>query len=236
MQDITALKELEQLRTEWIATISHDLKNPITAIQLSSSLLRSAGTLNDRQQQVLEGIQTNGRRLIDLVTNTLDLARLETEPTLPRQVIAPSVILAQAFAEVQTLAAARHQTLSYSIDPDIPTIRGDLNALSRALANLLSNAIKYTPDHGAIDVHITEKPYLVQLEVKDTGRGIPTEAIPHLFDRFYRVPGSQDVAEGTGLGLYIVKRIVNRHGGEIWVESEVGKGSTFAFTIPSRMP
>lgn len=234
MQDITPLKELEQLRAEWIAAVSHDLKNPITAIQLSCNLLGKTGQLNDDQKRIVDAIQDNGHRMIDLVTNILDMARLEAEPFLAQKEVKPATILLQALNQVKPLAKEKRQALTHDLMSKPPKILGDPNALTRALANLLSNAIKYTQEEGRITVSVTANTHSVQFEVTDTGRGIPPEAMPHLFDRFYRVPGSDEIAEGTGLGLNIVKRIVERHGGKIRVESEVGKGSSFAFTIPTK--
>jgi signal transduction histidine kinase len=115
---------------------------------------------------------------------------------------------------------------------ELPPVRGDAALLNRVMTNLLSNAVKYTPEGGRVTVHAQQKDDDLEVKVVDTGRGIPTEALPHLFERFYRVPGSEEESEGTGLGLNIVKSIVEKHDGEIWVESQVDHGSTFAFTLP----
>jgi signal transduction histidine kinase len=115
---------------------------------------------------------------------------------------------------------------------ELPTVRGDATLLSRVITNLLSNAIKYTPPGGQVTVFAKPKADMLEIGITDTGRGIPAESLPHVFDRFYRVPSSEEDVEGTGLGLSIVKSIVEKHGGDIRVESEEGKGSTFAFTVP----
>jgi signal transduction histidine kinase len=123
-------------------------------------------------------------------------------------------------------------TLITDLPSSLPAVRGDAALLARVMSNLLSNAIKYTSTGGQVTVRAQPQDDVLQIEVTDTGHGIPEKALPHIFDRFYRVPGSEEEAEGTGLGLSIVRSIVEKHGGRIWVESEENKGSTFAFTVP----
>ncbi len=233
MQDITPLKELDQLRAEWMATVSHDLKNPITAIQLSVDLLEKVGPLTEEQHQFLDKTRRGAERLRTLVTDVLDLARLEARPALRASAVNPTEVILGALVEVEILATDKQQTLISDLPPDLPLIWGDTELLTRALVNLLNNAVKYTPAGGQVTVRARPQDGVLQIEVSDTGRGIPTEALPHLFDRFYRVPGGEEEVEGTGLGLSIVKSIVEKHGGRIQVESELGKGSTFAFTVPT---
>lgn len=232
MQDITPLKELDQLRTEWVAAVSHDLKNPVTTIQMSAMLLDKAGMLNEKQQELLARMQRGSEQLRSLVTDVLDLARLEAGPALRMGVVDPNDVVAKALAEVETLADDKDLSLSVDLPPDLPTVRGDAALLVRALVNLLSNGVKYTPREGRVAVCAQPQDGMLQFEVSDTGRGIPADALPHLFDRFYRVPGSEQSFEGSGLGLSIVKSVVEKHGGRVWVESEPGQGSTFAFTVP----
>jgi signal transduction histidine kinase len=233
MQDITSLKELDKLRTQWVAGVSHDLKNPIAAVQLSAGLMEKVGPLNDMQKEILEKMQRGSERLRSLVTDVLDLARLEAGPALRLSIVNPVEVVAEAISDAETLAADKGLALMTDLPPKLPPVRGDAALLGRVMANLLSNAIKYTASGGQVTV--CAKPQdddRLQIEVIDTGRGIPAESLPHIFDRFYRVPDSEEEVEGTGLGLSIVKSIVEKHGGKIWVESEEGKGSTFAFTVP----
>jgi PAS domain S-box-containing protein len=232
MQDITTLKELDKLRTQWVAAVSHDLKNPIAAVQLSAGLMEKAGPLNEMQKEILAKMQRGGERLRSLVTDVLDLARLEAGPALRLGVVNPVEVIAEAISDVETLAADKGLTLMTDLPPALPSVRGDEALLGRVMANLLSNAIKYTSSGGQVTVYAQPKGDVVEVKVIDTGHGIPEDSLPHIFDRFYRVPGSEEEAEGTGLGLSIVKSIVEKHGGKIWVESEEGQGSTFAFAVP----
>jgi signal transduction histidine kinase len=232
MQDISSLKELDKLRTQWVAAVSHDLKNPIAAVQLSAGLMEKAGPLNDVQRGILEKMQRGSERLRSLVTDVLDLARLEAGPALRLGAVNPVQVVAEAISDAETLAADKGLTLMTDLPPELPLVRGDAALLGRVMANLLSNAIKYTPSDGQVTVRAKPEDGKLQIDVVDTGRGIPPEAQPHIFDRFYRVLGDDEEAEGTGLGLSIVKSIVEKHGGEIWVDSEEDAGSTFSFTVP----
>jgi PAS domain S-box-containing protein len=230
MQDITPLKELDQLRTEWVATVSHDLKNPVQIIQLGAALLEMDGPLNELQLERVNVIQRGAEQIRSLVTGVLDLARLEAGPTLRLAAINPGEMVAAALAEIDHLAVRQGQQIVSDMPALLPLIMGDGMLLQRAVVNLLSNAIKYTPADGTITLRIQPTEYDLQIDVIDTGQGIPAEALPLLFDRFYRVPGTQ--AEGTGLGLSIVKSIVEKHKGTIEVDSALGEGSTFTIRLP----
>jgi PAS domain S-box-containing protein len=230
MQDITPLKELDRLRTEWVAAVSHDLKNPIQVIQLGAALLEMDGPLNELQLERVMIILRGAEQLRSLVTNVLDLARLEAGPAIRLADLNLADVIQAAFAEVEHLAQKQQQLLINGTPPDLPPLRGDATLLQRALANLLSNAIKYTPVGGTIRLHTTVNKKTVGIDVIDNGPGIPADALPHLFDRFYRVPGT--LAEGTGLGLSIVKSIVEKHHGSTHVKSTEGVGSTFTILLP----
>ncbi len=230
MQDITPLKELDRLRTEWVAAVSHDLKNPIQVIQLGAALLEIDGPLNALQLQRVSIIQRGTQQLSNLVSGVLDLARLEAGPSLSLEVINPRDLIQSIMAEIEHLATKKDQQLLSHVTPHLPLFYGDSALLQRAIVNLLSNAIKYTADGGTITLRISATNNQVQFEVADNGQGIPPESLPHLFDRFYRVPDTE--AEGSGLGLSIVKSIVEKHNGNIQVASIEGQGSTFTVTLP----
>ncbi|NDJ77347.1 MAG: GAF domain-containing protein [Chloroflexi bacterium] len=230
MQDITPLKELDRLRTEWVAAVSHDLKNPIQLVQLGATLLEMDGPLNDAQLERVAIIQRSAEQLSDLVASVLDLARLEAGPSLRLDLLNPLEPISAALSEIEHLAAKKDQILTRDVPHDLPQIMGDRALLQRALANLLGNAVKYTTFGGEITLRAESREQHLLLDVIDTGQGIPEDALPHLFDRFYRVPGTK--AKGSGLGLSIVKSIVEKHGGEIEVQSAEGKGSTFTLILP----
>jgi len=232
MQDITSLKELDQLRTEWVASVSHDLKNPLALVQLSTDLLAHAGPLNAKQRDILERARFGTKRLRSLVTDVLDLARLEAGPALQTQPVNLHQVVASALQEVKEMSSGKQQVVLTELPPVLPLALGNEVMLRQVLVNLLTNAIKYTSPQGKITVQAGRQADDLQVTVTDTGRGIPPETIPHLFDRFYRVPGSEVDSEGTGLGLSIVKTIVEKHHGRIQVESEIGTGTTFTITLP----
>ena len=230
MQDITPLKQLDRLRTEWVAAVSHDLKNPIQVVQLGAVLLEMDGPLNELQLDRILIIQRSASQLSDLVTNVLDLARLEAGPSLRLAPVDVGATIEETLTTLEHLAARKEQQIKTEISDPLPDIQGDRALLGRVIANLVSNAIKYTPDGGTISVRARHADPVVEIEVSDDGPGIPAEAVPHLFDRFYRVPGT--VADGTGLGLSIVKSIVEKHRGSIEVSSAPGEGSTFTLRLP----
>ncbi|MCD4684487.1 MAG: HAMP domain-containing histidine kinase, partial [Anaerolineae bacterium] len=210
--------------------VSHDLKNPIQVIQLGVALIEMDGPLNELQLDRVMIVQRSTEQLRNLVANVLDLARLEAGPSLRPETLHLSNVAAAALAEIEHLATRKQQHLISDIVPNLPMLRGDAALLQRAIANLLSNAIKYTPQGGQITLQLTHHDAQIAIAVIDTGEGIPAEALPQLFTRFYRVPGTS--AEGTGLGLSIVKSIVEKHDGKITVESTTGQGSTFTITLP----
>jgi len=195
--------------------------------------MEKAGPLTEMQRSLLARMQSGGLRLESLVTDVLDLARLEVGPSIQAVAVNLADVIASALDEIEPLAATKGHVLISDVPLDLPAARGDAALLVRVLVNLLSNAVKYTPDGGRVVLRVRSKNGLLWVEVADSGLGIPAEALPHIFDRFYRVPGSEQEAEGTGLGLSVVQTIVEKHGGEVRVESEPGQGSTFTFSVPA---
>jgi len=223
MQDVTPLKELDRMRTEWVASVSHDMKNPVTAIGITADLLERSASLNENQQELLRTIRQTSKQLRSMVTDVLDLARLEADPALKETLVEPNQVVGDAIAEIRPVADSKSITLITDLPPRLPAIRGDETQPRRSFVNLLSNAMKHTDTGGRVIARGRPRDSLVQSAVSDTGRGIPEQELPQIFDRFYRVSGSDQVPEGTGLGLSIVKRIIEKHGGCIWVESELGR-------------
>jgi len=233
LHDVTHFKQLEKVKDEFIATASHDLRNPITSIKGYSQLIQHAGPLNDNQAEFVQRIQHASAHMTELVENMLDLAKMDlgAEPT--REILDMTHLLWQIADEFQPQAEAKKQMLMIEKTATSSEVRGDALQLRQALRNLVGNAIKYTPDGGAVTLSSEHDAGTVRIHIRDTGYGMPASDLTHVFDRFYRVRNNgHDGIEGNGLGLAIVKSTVEGHGGEISVESEPGKGSCFTFTLP----
>jgi len=230
------LKELDNLKSQFLALVSHDLRTPLTVIQsFADNLLdQMAGPLTDRQHQYLKRITVNSGRLRRMISNLLDQSRIEagkielSHANVPLRQLAEDVI-----EQMKPLAEAREQTLTVYGGPDL-AVWGDEVKLHQVVTNLVDNAIKYTPPKGSIRVTIgLDVPTAAKLSVIDSGDGIPAAAQPKLFDLFYRVDNVQrQHTKGFGVGLSIVKTFVELHGGRVIVESEEGKGAAFHVTLP----
>ena len=233
LHDVTHFKKLERVKNEFIATASHDLRNPITSIRGYSQLIENAGPLNDNQVDFVKRIQRASAHMTELVENMLDLAKMDlgAEPT--REILDAAYLLCQMTDEFKPQASAKRQTLMLAKTAASSVVRGNALQLRQALQNLIGNAIKYTPEGGTVTLSSEHEAGLVRIHIRDTGYGMPAADVQHVFDRFYRVRNNgHDEIEGNGLGLAIVKSTIQQHGGEISVESEPGHGSCFTFTLP----
>jgi PAS domain S-box-containing protein len=236
LEDITHLREIDRLKSEFIATASHELRTPLTSVQMGVHLLLegAAGELTDKQQEVLAACREDCERLEKLMRDLLDLARIETHESAPQFV---SVRLADLFGKaaehLRPQVEAKGVVLKVAAPPSLPAVRADRTQIERVIDNLVMNALRYTPRGGEIGIRATAADHNLLISVTDTGRGIPAEYLPHIFDKFVQVPGAQ--SGGAGLGLSITKGIVEAHGGQISVQSEVGRGSTFTFSLPVEM-
>jgi len=233
LHDVTHFKKLEKVKDEFIATASHDLRNPITSIRGYSQLMQNAGPLNDNQADFVKRIQHASAHMTELVENMLDLAKMDLGAEPKDEILDMTHLLWQIADEFQPQAEVKRQLLTLEKTATSSIIRGDGLQLRQALRNLVGNAIKYTPEGGTVTLSSVNKAGVVQVCIQDTGYGIPAADLPHIFDRFYRVRNnSHDEIEGNGLGLAIVKSIVEQHNGQISVESKPGKGSCFIITLP----
>ena len=227
-------------KSEFLANMSHELRTPLNAIIGFSDVLgqKMFGELNEKQNEYLVDIGTSGRHLLDLVNQILDLSKVEAgRMELEASAFAPAETVRASLAFIRDRAAAHGIQLTAEIPPDLPTVTADERKVSQILLNLLSNAVKFTPDGGRIGVRVTTSTEELVIAVTDTGIGIPIEDQPAVFEEFRQVGQRSDRSrEGTGLGLTLAKRFVELHGGRIWVDSEVGKGSTFSFAIPLGQP
>ena len=235
LHDITALRKLERIRRDFVANVSHEFRTPLTAIQgFSETLL--AGAVNDpnNRDRFLGIILEHSRRLARLTEDLLRLSEMDAERLeLEVRRLAVSQLVESCYETAQRRAAEKGLILSLQLSPGLPDVAGDSRRLQEVLQNLLDNAIQYTLAGGKIALSAEAKNDEVIFTVADTGIGIPRSDQPRIFERFYRVDAARSrEAGGTGLGLAIAKHLIEVHGGRIWVESEVGEGSQFHFSVP----
>ncbi|HEX6650862.1 MAG TPA: ATP-binding protein [Pyrinomonadaceae bacterium] len=232
LEDITHLREIDRLKSEFIATASHELRTPLTSVQMGVHLLleRAAGELTDKQVEVLSACRDDCERLDKLMRDLLDLSRIEAGETRPNlQPVRTRELINTATQELRPQVESKGLDFKVDAPIDLPAVRVDRSQVERVLANLVVNAIRYTKE-GEIKVSVQPNGNSVAVSVSDTGTGIPQEYLPHIFDKFVQVPGI--ATGGAGLGLAISRLIVEAHGGKISVQSEPSKGSTFTFTLP----
>ncbi len=224
------LKEMDETNAKFIGIASHELKTPLTAIKANIDFILSEkeGKIPENLKSYLLTIQRNTNRIQMRMDQMLDLSRMKSNRLLfNRERILLSEVMGGYINEVTPVE--KHLSIQVGIPPDL-LIYADRNALHDIFINLLSNAFKFTADGGQVSILAGPKDQSILLEIKDTGMGIPEDKLQMIFDEFYQVEGGKH--GGTGLGLAIAKRLVEEHGGNIWVESQFGKGSTFYFTLP----
>jgi signal transduction histidine kinase len=233
LHDVSRFKEVEKVKDEFIATASHDLRNPITSITGFSQLIKQAGPLNDMQVDFAQRIQHAASTMGQLVENMMSLAKMDMDAESKKETLELSRLIWEIADEFQPQAEAKRQLLSLGETVPDSKVQGDPLQLRQAFRNLIGNAIKYTPEGGTIVLSLEKDEAFLRVHIKDTGYGIPASDLPHIFDRFYRVRNNgHDDIEGNGLGLAIVKSISEKHGGQVRVESEVSKGSCFILSLP----
>jgi len=229
--DVTELRRMEKIRRDFVANASHELKTPLTAMRGFAETLLEGDPPDDLKEQFLSSIRLNTVRLQHLVDDLLDLSRLESGAW---QTLEEEVEIAGLASDVwgDLSGHQRERDFDFRVEGDAVAL-ADGQALEQIFRNLLDNAVRFTPDGGQIRVRIEELGPELRVSVTDSGSGIPSSALPRIFERFYRVdPGRDRAAGGTGLGLAIVRHLVHSMGGEVSAESELGKGTTIAFTLP----
>jgi two-component system, NtrC family, sensor histidine kinase KinB len=234
LHDITRLKELDRLKSEFVMMASHELRTPLTSIGMSIDLLREKATpkLNDKEKELLSVAFEESQRLRALVNDLLDLSRIEAGKIEMEFTSVPVLALFEkAVSPLKTQVEERSIELSYEIQEHIPRIKADSGKIIWVIVNLIANALRYTDKGGHISLRAEKLGAFAQISVQDDGMGIPYEYQSRIFDKFVQVKGAREEG-GSGLGLSISREIVRAHGGAIWVESTPGKGSTFTFTIP----
>jgi signal transduction histidine kinase len=238
LNDITKQKELDNLKSTFVANVSHELRTPLVSMDKSISLIlsKTAGEINKDQEQFLSIAQRNLKRLGLLINDLLDLSKLEAgKLQLKRELSGIKKVIEESVEGLNTWAATKGITLEKAVQEGLPELNIDPNRLIQVLNNLIGNAIKFTPKEGkvTIEAKLGENNREIQVSVIDTGIGIPKENLPKIFSKFYQI-GERSASDigGTGIGLSIAKEIVELHGGRIWVESEHGHGAQFKFVLP----
>jgi PAS domain S-box-containing protein len=232
MQDITYLKEVDRIRSEFVHTVSHDLRSPLTSVIGYTELVERAGSLNEDQQEFVRRIQDSVQHITSLINDLLDLGSIEAGMDTHREFVQLEGILRYTIDMLQGQIKAKQLTVHTDIASALPALRANPIRLRQVLDNVVGNAIKYSFTKGEIHVSIRSEENQIILQVTDQGPGIPTNDQPHIFDKFYRGANISSDVEGSGLGLAIVKNIVEKQQGRIWVESTEGRGSSFFVVLP----
>ncbi|HNT23535.1 MAG TPA: ATP-binding protein [Anaerolineales bacterium] len=238
LRDITHLKELDQLKSDFVSTVSHDLRSPLTLMRGYATMLEMVGELNEQQTNYVRKMVTGVENMTRLVNTLLDLGRIEAGLALQLEAIPIHDIVDRVVGGLQIQASQKQIQMTCEISQNmIPLVEADHALLQQAMHNLVENAVKYTDPGGQVQVRVYQDRERMVFEVIDSGIGIAPVDIPLLFKKFSRA-GQKEAKKrpGSGLGLAIVKSVVERHQGQVWVESQLGKGSTFFFAIPFRQP
>jgi len=235
LKNITEFQQLDDAKTNFIATISHELKTPISSIKMSLKLLEDnrIGEMNTEQKQLLENIEEDSRRLLQITGELLDMAQVETgKLQLNFGSTHPKNIVDYAVKALKTTAEQKQVTLNVKCDENLPDVHADLDKTTWVLINLLSNAIKYSHEKDIVNLVVKKhNGDEIEFSVQDHGKGIDQRYLSRIFERYFKVPGSTAEQTGTGLGLAIAKDFIEAQTGKIGVESEIGEGSRFFFTL-----
>ena len=226
------------MKSEFVATVSHDLRSPLTLMRGYATMLEMVGELNEQQQSYVKKIVTGVENMSRLVNTLLDLGRIELGVGLQVENVSVLDILERVTSALQLQASQKNIVFNLEIPKDMPhAVEADQALLHQAIYNLVENAIKYTPEKGSVTVRTRTENNSLIFEIQDTGIGIESDDMPRLFEKFYRGKQREARAQhGSGLGLAIVRSIAESHGGRVWVESQLGKGSTFYLLIPLTQP
>lgn len=234
LRNVSDFKKLDQVKSNFLATVSHELKTPLSSINLSLKVLQKDNLPPEERQDITVGIQRETQRLQRLVSELLDVSRLDSGQGIQLNFVPTQLADVVRFAEatVQAQLAHKQLTLQTALPPDLPPARADVEKTTWVLINLLANAIRYSPAGESIVVQAARVGKFVQVTVQDAGPGIAAEHHDKIFQRFAQLPDKAGYTGGSGLGLSIAREFITTQGGRLWVESELGSGSVFHFTLP----
>jgi two-component system, OmpR family, phosphate regulon sensor histidine kinase PhoR len=232
MQDITRLKELNKIKSDFVNAVSHDIRSPLTAIVGYVDLIARTGSLNDQQVEYVRRVQSSVRDITELINDLLDLGKIEAGLDTGFETLHLAPIIRQTLDGLQGQLTQKPITLQLQVPADLPQVLGNPMRLRQMITNLVANAIQYTQPGGLVEVMASYEKEQVIFRVRDTGIGISPTDQPFIFEKFFRGKNVQNSSAGSGLGLSIVKSIVDNHQGRIWVDSVIGQGSTFTVVLP----
>jgi two-component system phosphate regulon sensor histidine kinase PhoR len=231
-QDITHLKELDRIKSDFVTTVSHDLRSPLTAILGYIELIERAGAVNELQKEFIHRVQSSVQQISTLISDLLDLGRIEAGLDTTKEIIDIAELSREVLVSAEGSAHNAKVNFEGSIMQDMGFVFGDPIRLRQMIGNLLDNAIKYSKPGGKVAFNAHSEDEQVIMRIRDDGPGIPRDEQPFLFERFFRASNVPDDIPGTGLGLSIVKSILDNHNGRIWVDSKMGEGTTFTVVLP----
>jgi signal transduction histidine kinase len=229
------LAQQDRMKSKYVMRVAHDLAEPAGMITSCLKLVTQGltGPIPDKALDMVQRAQRKSDYLGHLIKDLLSLSRIKAARKIPKTDVELPEIIRQVFEEVQPHAVEKSLTLEQKLPSTLPAVYGNPDAIHELFTNLMTNAVKYTLVGGRVELIASNAGDEVLVKVQDDGVGVPPEAVPHIFEDFYRADNVKaEAVEGTGLGLSIVAQILNTHGGQIWVESEQGKGTTFSFTLP----
>jgi two-component system NtrC family sensor kinase len=233
MHDITYLKELDRIKSDFVNMVSHDLRSPLTAILGYVELISRAGPVNDQQREFIHRVQFSVANITALINDLLDLGRVEAGFDARNEIVHVPPIIHEVVDGFQKRIREKDHNITLEVPDDLPVVIGNPIRLRQMISNLIVNAIKYTPDHGLISIRSRAEDGQIIFQIQDNGPGIPPADQPFVFDKFYRGSNIPYDSPGSGLGLAIVQSIVQSHQGRIWLDSTPGQGTTFTVVLPT---
>jgi signal transduction histidine kinase len=232
LHDISYLKELNRMKTQFVNTVSHDIRSPLTSILGYVELIKRVGEINRQQEEYISQVQESVHRITQLISEVLDLGKIESQMDKNFTKVSILEITREVLVNMQPLILQAGLNLEMALDEGLPEILGDSIQLRQAVENLMGNAIKYTPSGGTVTIRGRYEADQIIYQVEDTGLGIPLDDQPKIFEPFFRSDNVSEDTQGSGLGLAITKTVVDNHRGRIWVDSKLGQGAMFTIVLP----